>query len=444
MPVHDDRRLFEMLILEGAQAGLSWITILRKRPAYRKAFDRFDARKIARYGPAKKRALLRDAGIVRNRLKINAAVDERAGVSGCEERVRQLRRLHLAVRRRPAQSEPAALDEAGPGAHGRVGRHEPRPQVSRLHLRRLDDLLRVHAGVRPRQRPRRRMRPRAKDETVMGTIDAVSVCLAAARWLTYLGTLGVIGSIGARLVVTGGRFLAADARDAIVTSRLTRAGAVSAFGLGLAVILMLAAQTYAWFGADGLGLERATTIVADSTWGQSWLRTARTTGAIIAALVPGDVLADGARPRRRRGGHRVRVRAAAPRARWHPRHIDLLGARHAPAGLGTLDRHAGHARLGDVAGVAGRRVHGDPARTARVILTPGVRRRGDDGRQRRAADLRTHAPARHAVDDGIRPHADVEGRGRCPRRGVRVDELPPAPPSRWSRPRTAGSSGAAR
>jgi DNA-3-methyladenine glycosylase I len=74
VPVHDDRRLFEMLILEGAQAGLSWITILRKRPAYRRAFDRFDARKIANYGAAKRRALLADAGIVRNRLKIDAAI----------------------------------------------------------------------------------------------------------------------------------------------------------------------------------------------------------------------------------------------------------------------------------------------------------------------------------------------------------------------------------
>ena len=74
VPSHDDRHLFEMLILEGAQAGLSWITILRKRPAYRKAFDRFDAKKIARYDATKKRALMRDAGIVRNRLKIDAAV----------------------------------------------------------------------------------------------------------------------------------------------------------------------------------------------------------------------------------------------------------------------------------------------------------------------------------------------------------------------------------
>jgi DNA-3-methyladenine glycosylase I len=74
VPLHDDRALFELLILEGAQAGLSWITILKKRPAYRKAFDRFDARKVARYDEAKIAALLADEGIVRNRLKIRAAV----------------------------------------------------------------------------------------------------------------------------------------------------------------------------------------------------------------------------------------------------------------------------------------------------------------------------------------------------------------------------------
>jgi DNA-3-methyladenine glycosylase I len=75
VPVHDDRRLFEFLLLEGAQAGLSWITILRKRAAYRRAFARFDARKVAAFGPADVRRLLADAGIVRNRLKISAAID---------------------------------------------------------------------------------------------------------------------------------------------------------------------------------------------------------------------------------------------------------------------------------------------------------------------------------------------------------------------------------
>lgn len=73
VPVHNDRRLFELLILEGAQAGLSWETVLKKRPAYRRAFDNFDARKIARYSTGKTKRLLADPGIIRNRLKIKAA-----------------------------------------------------------------------------------------------------------------------------------------------------------------------------------------------------------------------------------------------------------------------------------------------------------------------------------------------------------------------------------
>ena len=74
VPVHDDKRLFEFLILEGAQAGLSWETILRKRDNYRAAFDRFDPKKVAKYDERKVAALLQDAGIIRNRLKINAAI----------------------------------------------------------------------------------------------------------------------------------------------------------------------------------------------------------------------------------------------------------------------------------------------------------------------------------------------------------------------------------
>jgi DNA-3-methyladenine glycosylase I len=74
VPLHDDRALFELLVLEGAQAGLSWITILKKRDNYRKAFDDFDATRIALYGPNKIESLLRDPGIVRNRLKIESAV----------------------------------------------------------------------------------------------------------------------------------------------------------------------------------------------------------------------------------------------------------------------------------------------------------------------------------------------------------------------------------
>jgi DNA-3-methyladenine glycosylase I len=74
VPLRDDARLFEMLCLEGAQAGLSWITVLRKRDNYRQAFDGFDAEKIARYTAAKKRNLLSNAGIIRNRLKVDAFI----------------------------------------------------------------------------------------------------------------------------------------------------------------------------------------------------------------------------------------------------------------------------------------------------------------------------------------------------------------------------------
>lgn len=79
VPVHDDRTLLEFLILEGAQAGLSWDTILRKRANYRKAFDNFDAAKIALYDKRKFEALMNDAGIIRNHLKIDAAIRNAKG-----------------------------------------------------------------------------------------------------------------------------------------------------------------------------------------------------------------------------------------------------------------------------------------------------------------------------------------------------------------------------
>jgi len=74
VPCHDDRHLFEMLILEGAQAGLAWITILRKRDAYRRAYDGFDPSRVARYTEKRRAKLLADPGIVRNRLKVEASV----------------------------------------------------------------------------------------------------------------------------------------------------------------------------------------------------------------------------------------------------------------------------------------------------------------------------------------------------------------------------------
>jgi DNA-3-methyladenine glycosylase I len=80
LPVHDDRRLFEFLILEGAQAGLSWLTILKKRENYRKAFHGFDPRKIAAYSVRDVQRLLADPGIVRNRLKIESTIGNARGV----------------------------------------------------------------------------------------------------------------------------------------------------------------------------------------------------------------------------------------------------------------------------------------------------------------------------------------------------------------------------
>jgi DNA-3-methyladenine glycosylase I len=85
VPVRDDRTLFEFLLLEGAQAGLSWDTILAKRENYRRAFDGFDVAKVARYGAAKKRKLLADAGIVRNRAKIDATIVNARGVLALQQ-----------------------------------------------------------------------------------------------------------------------------------------------------------------------------------------------------------------------------------------------------------------------------------------------------------------------------------------------------------------------
>jgi len=86
VPVRDDRTLFEFLVLEGAQAGLAWITILRKREGYRRAFDGFDPEKVARYDEAKIASLLDDPGIVRNRAKVRAAVGNARAFLGLLER----------------------------------------------------------------------------------------------------------------------------------------------------------------------------------------------------------------------------------------------------------------------------------------------------------------------------------------------------------------------
>jgi DNA-3-methyladenine glycosylase I len=87
VPVHNDRLLFEFLILEGAQAGLSWETILKKRQSYRDAFDNFHAAIVARYGLKKRKSLLADAGIIRNRLKIEAAIENAKAFLAVQDKI---------------------------------------------------------------------------------------------------------------------------------------------------------------------------------------------------------------------------------------------------------------------------------------------------------------------------------------------------------------------
>ena len=97
--MHDDRKQFEFLLLEGAQAGLSWSTILHRRDGYRRAFADFDPAKVARFTPARVEKLLLDPGIIRNRLKVEAAVSNARAFLEIQHGLRQLRQLHLGLRR---------------------------------------------------------------------------------------------------------------------------------------------------------------------------------------------------------------------------------------------------------------------------------------------------------------------------------------------------------
>ncbi len=112
VPVYDDQRLFEFLVLEGAQAGLSWITILRKRAAYRKAFASFDPEKVARFNAKKIEALMQDAGIVRNRLKIESAVKNARAFLKLQEELGSFSDYQWGfVDGKPLQSRPVSMQQ---------------------------------------------------------------------------------------------------------------------------------------------------------------------------------------------------------------------------------------------------------------------------------------------------------------------------------------------
>ena len=142
VPVHDDRVLFEFLLLEGAQAGLSWETILRKRDAYRRAFAGFDAAKVARFTAATLRKLMKDEGIVRNRLKIDSAVGNAKAFLAVQREFGSFdaylwqftggttKQRAVRGRNRPAASACAATDDRQRNA--RYGRRQRR---SRRHFR---------------------------------------------------------------------------------------------------------------------------------------------------------------------------------------------------------------------------------------------------------------------------------------------------------------------
>ena len=159
MPQHDDRVLFEFLVLEGAQAGLSWSTILEKRDNYRRAFDNFDARKVARYDARKVRKLLADAGIVRNRLKIAAAIQNAKAFLAVQKEFGSFDAyIWRFVGGRPIRNAWKTLKQI-PAQNAGIRRHEQGSARARIQIRRPDDLLRLHAGGGHGQRPPGRLLP---------------------------------------------------------------------------------------------------------------------------------------------------------------------------------------------------------------------------------------------------------------------------------------------
>ena len=159
VPVHHDSTLFEFLILEGAQAGLSWETILNKRENYRAAFDGFDAQRVARYDRRKVAQLLKNPGIVRNRLEDRIDSEKCPGIAASAKRIRQLRSLRLAICEWPAAGEFVESARSTSCAHCRIRRYEQSPEEARLHLRGIDHLLRLHASRRHGERSRSAMLP---------------------------------------------------------------------------------------------------------------------------------------------------------------------------------------------------------------------------------------------------------------------------------------------
>ena len=150
-PVMDDRRLFEKLCLEGFQSGLSWLTILRKREAFRRAFADFDVEKVARFGSRHVERMLKDASIVRHRGKIESVIgNARRALLLADEFG------SIAAYAWRYESDPARGPRSGPD-FARSGRHVQGPQEASMDVRRSDHDLCLHAGDGARERPRARL-----------------------------------------------------------------------------------------------------------------------------------------------------------------------------------------------------------------------------------------------------------------------------------------------
>jgi DNA-3-methyladenine glycosylase I len=159
VPVHDERTLFEFLILEGAQAGLSWNTILNKRNNYRTAFAGFDPGKVARYDRRKVEQLLRNPGIVRNKLKIASAIANAKAFLAVQKEFGSFDRyIWQFVDGKPRLNSPKSLKQV-PARSPDSDANEQRSQATRLQLRRIHHLLRLHAGGGPGKRSPCRLVP---------------------------------------------------------------------------------------------------------------------------------------------------------------------------------------------------------------------------------------------------------------------------------------------
>ena len=153
VPAHDDRILFEFLILEGAQAGLSWSTILNKRENYRKALHGFDPRKIARYNDADAARLLADAGIVRNRLKVAATIQNAKAFLQVQKEFGSFDAYIWQFVGWCADPEPRCFHDGHSGAQQGIRRDEQGPAQARLQVCGVDHLLRIHASRGHGERP---------------------------------------------------------------------------------------------------------------------------------------------------------------------------------------------------------------------------------------------------------------------------------------------------